>query len=132
LRLKILGAITLLTLLAATFAYGERQLLRVVNISFEFRVGGKVLPAGQYKFAQDDRGQFVTITSAGKSTVRAQIHVITRLAAGMHTTPKDAHLVFDKVGSVRHLAELWIPGEDGFMLHSMKEQHEHEIIDVSR
>jgi hypothetical protein len=62
--------------------------------------------------------------------VTTRVPIVTRLAAGMHTTPKNSHVVFDKIGDIRYLSELWTPGVDGFMLGSPKGKHEHEIIDV--
>jgi len=52
----------------------------------------------------------------------------TRLAGGLYTTPKDAHVVFDKIGNAYVLSELWLPGEDGLLLHVTKEKHEHKVI----
>ena len=56
--------------------------------------------------------------------------VLTRLAAGIHTTKQDAHVVFDKVGDKYTLSEIWIPGIDGFVLNMIKETHEHKILNV--
>jgi hypothetical protein len=70
------------------------------------------------------------LTYFGSSKETATGLVLTRMAAGIHTTPRDAHVVFDKVGDQYWLAEIWIPGEDGIDLHNTTLKHEHRIINV--
>ncbi len=55
---------------------------------------------------------------------------MTRLSGEIHTTPQDAHLVFDKVGDTYLLSELWIPGEDGYLLQITKGAHEHIVLNI--
>ncbi len=52
---------------------------------------------------------------------------ITRLAAP-EVSLVDAHLVFDKVGDTYYLSEVWMPGEDGFLLYAAKGKHTHTLI----
>ena len=108
-------------------AHGQTKNLQG-NISFDFKVGNKVFPAGQYKFTPDTIGKYFTIEGPGN--VSGTALVITRVAGEIHTTPNDAHVVFDKVGETYFLAEIWIPGQDGFLLHSMRGKHEHRIVNV--
>ena len=58
------------------------------------------------------------------------------LPAGQYEFTPAANLatliVFDKVGDVFTLSEIWVPGLDGFMLHMTKEAHEHRIVNVSK
>ena len=70
----------------------------------------------------------VRVTDGSKDMAVAQ--VLTRLAAGMHTSPADGHVVFDKIGDVYTLAEIWIPGQDGYVLAVTKAKHEHRIVNV--
>jgi hypothetical protein len=60
------------------------------------------------------------------------VSIVTTLAAAMHTTPRDAHVVFDRIGNSRVLSEIWISGMDGLSLVATKEEHEHEILNVPR
>ena len=123
-RIKILVAsLFLFSTVAATFAQKSLQ----ANIPFAFKVGDKQLPAGNYQFTRDTNDQSIRVVSQKDSAVTL---VLTRLAAGIHTTPQDAHVVFDKMGEQYWLAEIWIPGIDGFDLHNMTEKHEHRIIDM--
>lgn len=124
-KLKTIAAIGLLTLLAATSAFGQVHLIRV-NISHEFTIAGKVLPAGQYSFAPNEERRYIEVSG---NKVNARVPILTRLAAG--TNPKDARLVFDEVGNTRYLAEIWMTSGDGFMLRSAKEKSQRQIIDVS-
>jgi hypothetical protein len=129
-RTKMVVLFSLLTLLTAGFVYGQSRVVKA-NIPFAFNVEGKTLPAGQYEFLPDTNGATMRILGAGKgSSVLAMIQ--TRMAAEIHTTPNDAHIVFDKVGDVYTLSEVWVPGVDGFMLHLTKGKHEHKVVDVSK
>jgi beta-xylosidase len=56
----------------------------------------------------------------------------TRIAAGIHTSAQDAHIVFDKVGNSYLLSEIWAPGIDGYMLNVTKEKHEHMIVNTPK
>jgi hypothetical protein len=129
-KTRILLTIGTFVLFATTFAYAADTLVKG-NIPFQFKAGDKVLPAGQYEFASDNQGRIVTVrsTPAGSSTM---VMVFTRLAAGIHTTATDSHVVFDKVGDTYTLSEVWVPGMDGFVLNVVKSKHEHKIIDVPR
>jgi hypothetical protein len=118
--------LSLLTLLTAGHVYGQLRLLKA-DIPFAFHSGGKELPAGQYAFSSDTNGSTIKIVGAGKGS-SVQAIVQTRMAAEIHTTPNDSHIVFDKVGEVLTLSEVWVPGKDGFMLHLTKGKHEHKVV----
>ena len=118
---------SLLGLMGVVSSYGQRTIS--TNVPFAFTAGGKSFEGGQYDFFADTNAQTISIKGSGRNTGSAM--VITRIAAGMHTTPKDAHVVFDKIGESYILSEVWIPGFDGFVLASTKEQHEHRILDIS-
>jgi hypothetical protein len=54
--------------------------------------------------------------------------VLTRLGGEMRSMPKGTHLVFDKVGELNLLSEIWVPGEDGFLLLATKGLHAHKTV----
>jgi mono/diheme cytochrome c family protein len=54
------------------------------------------------------------------------VPVMTRLAANPDL--RDARLVFDKSGDRHVLAEVWIPGEGGFLVHATPQGHSHETV----
>ncbi len=118
----------LMMALTALAAFAQSQSLRV-TIRHAFTAGEKQFPAGQYQISRDPGLRFIRIAAAdGKNA--AQVPILTRIAASTHNTPKDAHLVFDKIGQTHVLSELWIPGQDGFVLNAPTGQHEHEVIDT--
>lgn len=128
-RTKIMLTVGLMALLAVTSGYGQQSSLKA-KIDFPFSVEGKVLPAGEYGFVRDMSAQVFRVTSEGKDKALAPI--VTRLNGEIHNTPQDAHLVFDKVGDTYSLSEIWIPGEDGYVLLITKGEHEHKVINVKR
>ena len=130
-RTRLVALVGFVTLLAVVCAYGQVAESLKATVPFQFTAEGKVYPAGEYKFLLDVKAP-TTFTIQGPGNVGGVAMVITRLAAGIHTTPADAHLVFDKIGQTYDLSEIWLPGEDGFLVHSTKEKHEHRIVNVPR
>jgi hypothetical protein len=123
-------AMSLIAFLAVTSGYAQTQMMVTGKIAFPFTVGAKTLPPGQYEFVCDAATPVIRVVSGNKNVALAPI--ITRLAGAMHTTPKDSHIVFDKVGDIYSLSEIWVPGQDGYMLLATKGQHEHAVVDVPR
>ncbi len=124
---RTLLAVGFFALLAIAAAYGQNAVLRA-QIDFPFMVDGRTLPAGTYDFARDDASTIFKVSDEGKNQAAAPI--LTRLTMEMHTSPADGHIVFDKIGDAYTLAELWIPGEDGYVLAMTKAKHEHRVINV--
>ncbi len=126
-KTRILLAAVILGGLGLISAYGQMESIKT-TVDFSFSVGGKVLPAGQYEFSRS--AEVLIFRVQGEGMNAAEAPVLTRLAGAIHTTPEDAHIVFDKVGDAYILSEIWIPGEDGFLLAVTKEPHEHIVINV--
>ena len=108
-------------------------------VPFKFESGGKKLPAGEYVVTRTGDGQ-VTFqqVSTGKETL---------LAFGEKLTPADPpatepRLVFDEVGNfepsyteyftVYVLAEVWLSGKEGYLVHTTKGAHKHQTIKGER
>ncbi len=129
-KIKTLVTFTLTILLTA--ALGSAQSLQIsAKIPFEFTTAGKVFPAGQYDFTYNGNLRIVIVRGAdGRSAI--DVPIITWLAAAMHTTPNDSHIVFDVVGNNHYLSEIWFTGMDGLDLLTTKELHRHEIVNVPR
>ena len=125
-KTKLLVTVSFLTLLAVGSVFGQARVR--VDIPFPFTAAGKVLPAGEYQFSRDPNGAFIRVVGSKGESVLAQ--VLTRIGAAIHTTPQDTHVVFDKIGENHTLAELWIPGYDGFALSNTKEPHEHRTVNA--
>ncbi len=98
------------------------------NIPFQFTADGKVWPAGEYMLVPDNSIGSVRVEP--EKGVGPVVPVITRLSPGMESTSTEAHAVFDKVGDTYFLSEVWIPGEDGFLLHVTKQAHEHKVVNL--
>ena len=117
-----------IALLVATLGLG--QVIVRANIPFEFTLLGKVLPAGQYQFTREPGKDIIRVSGTAKGAA-VIAPIVTRLSKAVHTLD-NTHLVFDKVGETHFLSELWIPGQDGYLLHSTKGHHEHMVVDVPR
>jgi hypothetical protein len=127
-KTKIMVAAVIFVFLSVMSVYGQHPSLNA-KIDFAFSVEGKVLPAGPYEFVRDTDATVFRIKGEGNNAALATIQ--TRLAGEMHKTPQDAHLVFDVIGGKYMLSEIWITGEDGYVLQVTKEKHEHKILNVN-
>jgi hypothetical protein len=125
-RSRILASLCFLGLMTVGSGYGQQKIS--VNVPFAFSAGDKSLPSGQYDFVRSASDKVISVVNSQGNAVAAQ--VVTRIAKEIHTTPKDAHVVFDKVGENYLLSEIWIPEIDGFEMASTKEKHEHRILNV--
>jgi hypothetical protein len=128
-KTKILLNVACFMLFVATSAFAQG--IATAKIPFQFTVGSKVLPAGEYSFQVDNSNATVRVVSESKGAV-ARVPFLTRLAGQLHTTPNDCHIVFDKVGDTCTLSEVWGWQGDGILLHATKGKHEHEVINVPR
>ena len=115
----------------AAMAYAQT----VFKVPFEFKAGGKKLPAGEYSLAVKPEGQIVLKKEpAGAETV---VPFTQRLP--QPTPPlSEPQLVFHEVGdfapsyteymTVYVLAEVWLPGEDGYLIHTTKGAHKNKVV----
>ena len=115
----------LMVLVATLSMYG--QTVVKAKVAFPFTVEGKALPAGQYVFTLQESGDVFRVVGEGKDVMAT---VVTRLGGEMRSAPKGTHLVFDKVGELYLLSEIWVPGEDGFLLLATKGVHAHKTVNV--
>ena len=117
-----LAAIGFLCLLAVASAHGQSSLR--ANVPFAFEAGGKALPAGQYQFKLPAHEQVLEVSSP--TEVVARLHIITQLGRSSFTM--DAGLVFDTFEGHHVLSEVWMPDQDGLLVHSTPKQHTHEMV----
>ena len=129
-RLAVLAAaLALIANVTAAYAQGT------FKVPFEFRAGGKKLAAGEYSVAQKGDGQIVLRKEPGGADII--VPFAERLA---QPTPPVAEpqLVFDEMGdfapsyteymTVYVLAEVWLPGGEGFLIHTTKGAHKNKIV----
>ncbi|MBM3311779.1 MAG: hypothetical protein FJY80_09745 [Candidatus Aminicenantes bacterium] len=132
-RLKIATAAAAVFVLAAGAATASAQ--GVFKIPFKFKAGGLTLPSGEYWAGPKEDGQVVfRHEGTGKETAVA---VLQRQA---QPTPPRAEplLVFHVVGNFEPsyteyvteyiLAELWLPGAEGFVLAVTKGAHQDKTV----
>jgi hypothetical protein len=126
-----IGAMALMLYAGAVAAYAQGTF----KIPFKFEAGGKKFPAGEYWLGPKGEGQ-IALRQPSTGT-EVQIPFIKRL-----DPPKPAveepRLVFDMVGNFEPsyteyvtdyvLAELWLPGQDGFLVHAMKGAHQTQTV----
>jgi hypothetical protein len=105
------------------------------KIPFTFQAGGAKHPAGEYRVAQKDSGQ---ITLRQEATGKEFQVTFTKRLAQPSPPLAEPQLVFDVVGNFVPsyteyvteyvLAEVWLPGTDGFLVHTMKGAHQTQTI----
>jgi len=96
-----------------------------VNIGFGFVAGGKSMPAGKYQIDIKSASGPVILRGDAKDS-EAILQVMTRL--GRHDNDLEPELVFDKIGPALHLSEIWVAGEDGYLVLGTQEKHDHVVL----
>jgi hypothetical protein len=132
-RLVLLGvgAIVFSLVAGGSSAYAQGTF----KIPFKFEAGGKKFPAADYWIAPKDEQQL--ILRQGPSGEEVLIPYAGRLAQ-QKPAIEEPRLVFDMVGNFEPsyteyvtdyvLAELWLPGADGFLVRAMKGAHQHQTV----
>jgi len=116
------------TVVGATSPASAQDILEA-NIPFAFMSSGKVHDAGRYEFRVIDDGQMLEFT--GPAGAGGFVEVMTRLALPA-TDLADGQLLFDKVGDTYYLSQMWIPEQEGFLIHEAAEQHTHHVVKLDK
>jgi hypothetical protein len=93
-----------------------------VDIPGAFTVAGKLVPAGAYEFVEQTPDVLLMRPVSGKGP-SMELPVVTRLASG---SDADSKVVLDKVGNSVTLSEIWIAGQDGYLVYATKGAHTHQ------
>jgi hypothetical protein len=128
-------AVGFLLIAGSTVSYAQG----IFKIPFKFQATGQKLPAGEYWVAPKGEGQIALRKEPGGEELL--IPFKERLA--QPETPIDEpQLVFDMVGNFEPsyteyiteylLAELWLPGEEGYLIHVTKGAHKEKVIKVQK
>jgi len=132
-RLAVLAIVTFTFALMAgsTLAYAQG----IFKIPFKFEAGGKKFSPGEYWVAQ--KGDKQIALRMGLNGEEVLIPFIQRLEQPKPPL-QEPQLVFDVVGNFEPsyteyvtdylLAEVWLPGEDGFLIHTTKGAHQNQTI----
>jgi hypothetical protein len=123
------AALALLAGPTAAFAQGT------FKIPFAFQAGGQKFPSGQYWVAQKDEGK---ITLRQEATSKEFQVAFTKRLPPPSAPLAQPQLVFDVVGNFAPsyteyvtdyvLAEVWLPGADGFLIHALKGAHKTQAL----
>jgi hypothetical protein len=105
------------------------------KIPFPFQAGDMKLPKGEYRVAQKDDSHITLRQEATGKEFQVQF---TKRLAQPSPPLAEPQLVIDVVGNFAPsyteyvtdyvLAEVWLPGEDGFLVHAMKGAHQTQTI----
>lgn len=116
---------------AGSLAYAQATF----KIAFKFEAGGKKFPAGEYRVVRKDDG---LITLRLESTGKEVDVPFSQKLAQPSPPIEEPQLVFDAVGNfepsyteyftVYLLAEVWLPGEDGLLIHTTKGAHQNQVV----
>lgn len=125
-------AVAAFALLAAARPARAQATFKLPN---PFQAGDLKLPRGEYRFAQKDDAH---LTLRQESTGKVFQIAFTKRLAQPNPPHSDAELVIDAVGNFAPsyteyvtdyvLAEVWLPGGDGFLIHTMKGAHQSQTI----
>jgi hypothetical protein len=105
-------------------AGGPREV--VSEVGFEFSVGDKTFPAGTYHFVQPTSKSLVLVMRHADGGHSAKVEILARISRA-DNRPSGGHVVFNVSGDEggRYLSEVWLPGQDGFLVQGTPEEHDH-------
>ncbi|MDO8835279.1 MAG: hypothetical protein Q7V01_06765, partial [Vicinamibacterales bacterium] len=107
-------------LTASTWAQAQDPSL---TITFPFAVGGKVLDAGNYSVGTASNGNVVLTPETGGAAV--EVAPIKAISQRKVDRPE---LVFELVGSVYFLSEVWLPGKGGTLVGKVDYSQERKSV----
>jgi len=110
---------------AVDAAFGQARAMQF-EIPYSFTFGTKVLPAGTYTFSENQ--SFLAVQPATGGPMKMLI--ITWLS-GPADFFRGGSVVFDKTDDRRILSEIWWPGSDGILVHSIPKSHGRDLLFAS-
>lgn len=133
--LRKAAAAVVLAAAAAGFTFAQAAF----KIPFPFEAGGKKLPAGEYSVVPKGSDQLALKRLPDGAEV---LVAFTKRLEKPAQPVAEPQLIFDMVGNFEPsyteyvtdyvLAELWMPGEEGFLVRAMKGAHQHKTISGRR
>ena len=124
LALRGIVAAALGVVLLGFSATASAQSIGRMTVDFAFVAGKTECAPGTYDI--DTTGGRIGLRSKDVKGAQVQLLPITRL--GRHDKDTDTEIIFDKVGDKLILAEIWLGGQDGYLLVSTPGAHEHRVI----
>jgi hypothetical protein len=125
-RTWIAKGLSVCALLALVVMGAAAQGSHKVSVPFKFMINNVSYEAGTYYLNPQMGGARIEIRDERQKPM-AQLAVLGRLTAKANAEKgKGTRLVFDETaGQVRHLSEIWIAGNDGFVVRTTSEKHAH-------
>jgi hypothetical protein len=102
----VFATLSSLTLLAVPAAFAQNSTALRADIPFEFRVGTKTLPAGQYYVRAEAPRGYVTI-----HCFSCKVGMAIMTFAASRNTSREGKLVFSRYGNSHFLSSVWAPGD---------------------
>ncbi len=100
--------LSLVLMVTAVSVCAQSERSGVLNIQFNFIVGGKTLPAGEYTVEpnkKDSRNVWLVQSKEGNASA-----LFTTLPVRANQTQEETKLVFHKYGDQYFLSQIWTPG----------------------
>jgi hypothetical protein len=116
-------AVIVAVFLGSVWAYAQAP---STKIGFSFFAAGKAFSSGKYAIEVTPAGHVVLREEKGGAT--ADLTPLKSL--GRKDGAQEQKLVFDVVGSVRFLSEVWLAGQDGYLVGTVSGPHEQEVLSV--
>src|ERR1044071_3884638 len=121
LRFTMMAALAL-AFVASAQAQGALN-FKTFAVPFGFKVGDKVLPAGEYKIAADNQVIRVQQTNGKGNAVS-----LTQRTRGANHNPSEGKLTFRRYGDQYYLSTVWLPDSLGRELKKPRR----EVTDVAQ
>ena len=117
-------------LLVANPSISLAQNVTFITTDFPFVVQGKTVPAGTYVLRlKPDMTEF-TLTQSDSPAPAGATAVTTMTRLGGAQPPKgNSRVVFDKAGDSFYLSEIWLPDQDGWLVHAASGKHTHRVVE---
>ncbi len=124
---QAIGLLTILVTAGSFSVIGQMGPKVVADIPFSFVAGTKILPPGQYEFQSSnlELDMMVRNSKTGESVI---VPVLTRLG---QRSGNEAEAIFDVAAKEFYLAELHVPGIDGFAFKAAPSKHTHIRVKVT-
>jgi hypothetical protein len=94
-----------------------------VHIGFSFVAASKMLTAGNYSVDIASNGNVVLTPEKGGAAVE-----LPQIKALSHRKVQRPELIFDVMGSVRYLSEVWLPEKGGCLVGEVNDPQERETV----
>ena len=131
-RLAVLAIVIAALALAAAQPV---QAQAAFKVPFKFESGGKTFPAGNYLVTKTGDGR---VTFQQVSTGKESVLPFSQKLTPAEPPAAEPRLVFDEVGTfepsyteyftVYVLAEVWVSGQDGYLIHTTKGAHKSQVV----